>query len=365
MNNSAEDNTIVVYKRNGFDGTLEYMNSVSTGGQGSGIESVPGPGAGTIDPLASNYAVVMSDNNRALFAVNAGSNEVSSFSVKRNADLKLMSTLDSGGENPVSVATTGNVVYVMNVNEGQSSLQGFVFNRGGKLTPLPDSARDLTGRATAIRFSEDGKHLIAAEVNTQRLQVFARDGRYLSEEATTFEYPTPAEGRNVPNPFGIETFKGADGQYLVVGEARVFTQDGENDIQGGSVSTFKIAHNGELDPISLDVSNGGSLALCWVVFNEFTNRMFTANTASDTISNYYSTASGEANLTSGVAFQEDDGQSGAGLTDLFTTSKYVYQLYSAEGTVVTLAIKNDGSLVEVDRDTDLAAIGGNQGITGF
>src|SRR5262249_12596283 len=67
MTNQDSGNSVVMFRR-AANGTLTHLQDVSTHGLGSG---------GTNDPLASQGSLVLSSDGRLLFAVNAGSNEIS------------------------------------------------------------------------------------------------------------------------------------------------------------------------------------------------------------------------------------------------------------------------------------------------
>ena len=64
------------------DGTLTPAGMFSTGGAGNPVAQ---PGDPPTDPLASQGALSLSDNNKLLFAVNAGSNEISVLSVGKDS----------------------------------------------------------------------------------------------------------------------------------------------------------------------------------------------------------------------------------------------------------------------------------------
>ena len=74
-----------------------------------------------------------------LYAVNAGSNTVSVFSVYGD-QLFLRQVINSGGQFPVSVAVHGYNVYVLNALS--ANVQGYI-SFFGQLFPLPDSDRSL------------------------------------------------------------------------------------------------------------------------------------------------------------------------------------------------------------------------------
>ena len=92
LTNSPAGNAVLVYHRDA-DGSLTPAGAYPTDGAG---------GAG----LSSQGAVVVSDDGRLLFAVNAGSNSISSFQIRPDG-LELASTTSSGGTTPVSVAFRG------------------------------------------------------------------------------------------------------------------------------------------------------------------------------------------------------------------------------------------------------------------
>src|SRR4051794_32301483 len=74
-------NAIAAFDR-GPDGSLTAAGMFSTGGAGNPVAQ---PGDPPTDPLASQGALVLSDNNKLLFAVNAGSNEISVLSIGKNS----------------------------------------------------------------------------------------------------------------------------------------------------------------------------------------------------------------------------------------------------------------------------------------
>ncbi len=372
MNNNQDSNTIISYGRN-KNGKLSFISATETGGNGSGPTNIlAGSGGDIFDPLSSNYSVIMSPNKKLVFAVNAGSNEISSFLVKKDFSLKLISKISSGGVGPVSLAINKNSLYVVNVNQGTSTLAGFKYNKIGKLIPINNSKRTLTGRATAIQFSRDGNLLVATEIDTQRLQVYrARPNNgLLSRKPFTFEYPE-IEGRNTANPFGLFTFSSNNKQFVTISEARIFNSEGAPALQTSSLSTFRLLKNGRLIPVSLDtrVDNDGDdtqggLASCWVVQNN-QNQAFSINTISNDIATLKIAPNGKAKLIAPQAYVEPGPFIEAGLTDVVAIDNNVYQMLSVSGAIISLKTSRSGQLSEFDRDTNLSTSGGNQGITGF
>ena len=132
MTNAANKNQIVAYKRNS-DGSLEEGQTFPTGGRGSG---------GVTDPLGSQGALTLNEKHTLLFAVNAGSGNISVFQV-RGANLTLLETVPCGGSEPVAVAQQGSLVYVVNAG-GASDLVGFRLAADGHLKQIAGSTTYLS-----------------------------------------------------------------------------------------------------------------------------------------------------------------------------------------------------------------------------
>jgi hypothetical protein len=109
-------NSVVVYKRFA-SGRLTKAGSYSTGGKGGML-------AGSkVDHLASQGSRVMDAPDGLLFAVNAGSNAVTEFTVD-GTKLTRTAVVPSGGQFPVSLTVSGETLYVLNARGG-GSIQGY------------------------------------------------------------------------------------------------------------------------------------------------------------------------------------------------------------------------------------------------
>src|SRR5439155_26644254 len=115
-------NAVLAFKR-AADGTLTSAGRTATQGAGSG------------SGLGSQGALALSANGRWLLAVNAGSDELSAFSVS-GTNLSVTSVAASGGLHPISVTTRGGLVYVLNAG-GTGNVSGFRLDGWGRLSPLP------------------------------------------------------------------------------------------------------------------------------------------------------------------------------------------------------------------------------------
>ena len=173
QNDNTSGNQVVAYDRAG-NGTLSQAHTYATGGLGGVLTG------SAVDHLASQGSLTYDQRNNLLYAVNAGSNTVSVFSVWGD-QLTLRQVAGSGGAFPVSVAVHGNIVYVLNAENG-GTVQGYVV-AFDHLVPLPGSSRALglnpaatpqfTNTPGQVAFSPDGSQLIVTtKANGSDIDVF-------------------------------------------------------------------------------------------------------------------------------------------------------------------------------------------------
>ena len=100
IDNNPTENHLLVYHR-AANGILTAGETYATGGKGSG------------SGLGSQGSVVLDKTNRFLFVVNAGSNDITTFSVGGNG-IKKVDKKPSDGTMPVSLTIDGEWLYVLN-----------------------------------------------------------------------------------------------------------------------------------------------------------------------------------------------------------------------------------------------------------
>src|SRR5438034_2818791 len=164
LTNQVGGNAVAVFAR-GADGRLTAAGTVSTGGTGTGAS------------IAAQSAVTLTDAGGWLFAVNAGSSDVSVFSVSPGGVLALASRTASGGTLPISLTVHGNVLYVLNAG-GTGNISGLALGTSGALTAIAGATRPLSGSNVGpaqVSFSPDGRRLVVTEKNTNLLDVYAVD----------------------------------------------------------------------------------------------------------------------------------------------------------------------------------------------
>ncbi len=321
LDNASTGNNVLVFDR-GKDGSLTAAGKYATNGNGSG------------GGLGNQGAVTLHEYLPLLFAVSAGSNEVSAFFVKRDGSLSLLSTVPSGGTTPVSVTSHGGLVYVLNAG-GQGNITGFRLGYGAKLAPIPNSTRPLSSNAAGaaqISFARNGRVLVVTEKATNNLVSYSLN----HHGQPSGPIVTASNGQT---PFGFAVLGGGD-QRVVVSEAF-------GGAPGASAaSSYKIRNDGSLDVVSGTVGTGQSAA-CWVVVTDNNRYAYTTNTASNNISAYRVSGNGSLSLLEGGI----SATTGAGPIDaaLSKGSRFMYVLTNA-GQIQGFSIEAGGSLDAIGGD---------------
>ena len=275
-------------------------------------ETVSTGGLGTSAGLGSQASVAITADGDHLLAVNAGSNDVSIFDIT-SGGLEL-ADVQAVGDRPVSVDVRGRLVYV--VNQGADTIQGLRITDEGTLAKLPHSIRSLSGSgvgAAHVAFSPNGRLLAVTEKATQTIDTFVLrpNGR------PSLVNPQHSEGAT---PFGFEF--GPDGR-LYVSEAPT-----------SSASSYDVAFDGTIDPITSVLSNGQGAA-CWLVVSSDGDHAYTANAATANVSRYGIGAGGALSLEAGVA-----GTTAPGAVDLDLTDGdgFLYVLSSNSGAITGFSV---------------------------
>jgi 6-phosphogluconolactonase (cycloisomerase 2 family) len=326
---STAGNTIVAYQRTASGG-LEQVGSYPTGGKGGILNG------SVVDHLASEGSLAYGSQASLLYAVNAGSNTITVFSVSGDK-LVRDQVISSGGQFPVSIAVHGHQVYVLNALGG-ASVSGFV-QFGDHLTLVPSWHRDLglgTNESSAftstpgqIGFTPDGSHLVITTKNGgNSLDVFQTGALGLSAEPAVTSLPN-----TVPFGFTFDRYG-----HLAVTEA------GPN-----AVATFGIAPGGKLTQLASVAT--GQAATCWITAAP-AGTLYASNAGSATESALGTQPNGDV---SAVGTTPTD----AGTVDATASSdgQYLYVQAGGPGNVDAYRINVDGSLTETGSVTVPGAVG--------
>jgi 6-phosphogluconolactonase (cycloisomerase 2 family) len=311
LTNASSGNAVAVFARSA-DGTLSAAGTVSTGGLGTG--------AG----LGSQGALALSDGARWLFAVNAGSNSISSLRVTHDG-LALVSTASSGGQTPISLAVHGDLLYVLNAG-GSGNITGFIVSSHGELTPLASSTRPLGGSTTGpaeVSFSPRGDVLVVTEKAANVIATYTVGANGLTSGPV-------AHASSGATPFGFAFDK--DGT-LLVSEA------------SGGASSYAVGRDGSVQTITASATTHQA-APCWLVVNGDGKFAYTANAGSGSLSGFsvghdgalsLLTPSGQTGVTGNGSHPIDLAFSG--------NSRYLYALTTGNGGIAGFRVQADGSLV--------------------
>ena len=330
MTNQPTGNAVTAFSR-APDGTLTLVGTFSTGGLGSG---------GGSDPLGSQGSLILSGHepgarvavrsNQLLFAVNAGSNEISVLAVEREA-LRLVSKVPSGGVRPTSLTLHQDLLYVLNAGSG--TINGFTVNGKGELTPLAGSTRPITGGAAAdpaqVEFTPDGKLLVVTGKMTNVIDTYQVDRTGLASG------PQPNRSHGL-TPFG---FAFDNRGNLIVSEAFGGAPN------QAAMSSYTVSRDGVLNVVSGSVRDFQTAA-CWVVITNDGRYAYTSNTGSSTISSYRVRPDGTLTLLESVAAATDPGSAPIDMA-LSAGSRYLYVLNGGTGTINGFRVESDGGLSPV------------------
>jgi 6-phosphogluconolactonase len=322
-------NSVAVF-RHDVRGMLTAAGEFPTGGAGDPTPQPPDP---VTDPLASQGALIMSRGNQYLYAVNAGSNQISVLRIRKNS-LDIVDLVDSGGMRPISLALHDDLLYVLNEG-GTPNITGFTIEDDGTLTPLAGSTQPLIGGVAAdpaqIGFSHDGTLLVVTEKAGNRLNTYTINDDGLPS-------PPIDNPSNGMTPFGF-AFNNAD--TLVVSEAFGGAAN------QSAASSYEAADNGSLNVISGSVANSQT-ASCWVVIPNNGKSAFVSNTGSGTISSYRINP-GDGSLTLLNATAADTGMGSAPIDmDLSVNSRLLFVLLGGSQSVASFRVWRNGNLTLID-----------------
>jgi 6-phosphogluconolactonase (cycloisomerase 2 family) len=349
MTNSPSGNAVVAYNRFA-DGSLALLGSFATGGLGSGLGVTVPP-----DPLGSQHSIIVTPNGKWVLAVNAGSNEISSFRVTSNG-LRLADKVGSGGDYPVSLTYSHGLVYVLNA-AGDGSISGFNLESDGGLAPITGSTRSLDAATPAdgaqpqileapaqIGFSPNGDFLLVTDKGgvsgKGRIDVFSISDGLPSASPTMTQTTDP-----VPFSFAFDKA----GHPVVV------------DASTGSVTSYDIGDQGALS--ALDVTATGQKATCWIAGSPNGRFLYTDNTGSGTISGFQTSRSGDLTALGSKSVVVTTGSSTLPLdVAISQDGSFLYSLETGAGTIGVFQVQDNGSLSSLGTVGSYPAVGGFQGI---
>jgi 6-phosphogluconolactonase len=328
--NSPSGNAILTFDRAG-DGTLTPAGTYATSGFGTG------------SGLGNQNGIVITPNGRLLLAVNAGSDDISSFLIQADGSLQLADVAPSGGSRPISVASNGSVVYVLNAG-GSGNISGLSIDAKGDLSSIAGSTQPLSSAAAGpaqIAFSPNGQWLVVTEKATNALSTYRVSPGGLASGPVV----TPSSGAT---PFG---FAFTANETVVVSEAFGGAAN------SSAVSSYEIGAAGALQVLSASVPTTETSA-CWIAVLPNGRFAYAANAASATISGYR-IQNGALSLLDADGVTADIGAGGAPV-DLAASrdGRFLYSLHNGAHTIGAWAVGPDGSLTSAGSTAVPAGVNG-------
>jgi len=271
---NGSPNQVIVFDRYA-NGTIKEAGAVATGGTG-GHQLQPGcPSPCPI--LDTQGEVILTPNRKLLFAVNAGSDSITSFRVTGTGLVKVGVTA-SGGPFPNSLTVHGNRLYVLDSGTGGTppNIAGFRFSGNGKLTAIAGSIQPLVGGAIPglprqIGFDKTGTVLVVtllantsgpppAGGTSNTIDTFPVSSSGAAGAGTAHN-----SSSNFPFAFAIDP-----NNHAITAQVDQLTGP------PGSVASYNAA-GGAMTTVNPGVSSGGN-APCWIVITKNGNYAYVVNT---------------------------------------------------------------------------------------
>jgi 6-phosphogluconolactonase (cycloisomerase 2 family) len=315
--NEASGNSILVFAR-ASDGTLTPGGTVPTGG------------LGTSNGLGNQLALAISPDQRRLFVVNAGSDDITAFDLTSGTLQRIGAPVPSGGDQPISLTIRDNLLYVLNAGSG-GGIAGFRIRPAGSLEPIPGSSQPLSGQATdpaQIQFTPSGNVLVVTEKATNTITTYVVDGGGRASTPRT----VASAGQT---PFGFSFDARGD---LVVSEA------GGTGNGTSTVSSYRVGNDGVLTLVSgaIEITQA---AACWIAISQNGGHAYTTNTGSGTVSQLAIGAGASLTLENAVAAVTGP-DSRPQDADFTPGGRFLY-VRNAGGSVSGFRVEIDGALAPI------------------
>jgi 6-phosphogluconolactonase len=330
LDNTPGINTISTLKQTA-NGTLVFERTTPIGGQGSG------------SALHSQGSLQLSADRQWLFAVDAGSNQISAIAIGKDGTLTPTHVVSSGGIDPVSLTGTSKYLYVVNDGDATTpgNVAGFVVLPGGKITSLAGATQPLSAANPApgeIRANPQGTGLIVTEKTTNVL-----DSYHIQHDGSLSTPTVTSATGNTPYGFA---FSPVEPSLFVVADAGA-----------GAVTAYHL-HDGTVSVADGPVTDQ-QMAPCWVAVTHNGRFAYTANAGSSSVSGYSLSNKGTLTLLStystGVASAPTE-------MTLSTASHYLYTLDTGTHNLSTFLIQGNGNLVPVPASAGIVLPASSVGI---
>lgn len=337
---NAGSNTIVRMARSAVDGSLTVTDTTSTGGAGSNGQTVAGTSAAA-NSLDSQFAITVSSDGKTLFAVNAGDDSISSFSIDATGKLTLQKKNQTTGNFPNSLAYSKGYLYAAFL--GSKKVIAYKVNSDDSLTLVGEKPLTTGGDfvPTQVAVSTDGAFLLVG-----------------GKSSAIISYPIGSDGS-----LGAAV---RNATIITVPFAGVFLANRiyvTADVATSSLSSYQLNADGTLTAISQIIPNSQG-ASCWLSITPNGKWAYVG-----TISVYSISGAGALTLVNAVA--ADEKIAVAGDSWISSDGKYLYSTYLKDGSVVSYRIDDTtGALTKVGAKVQVTPANGTasspmQGVVGL
>ena len=382
-------NSIIHYRRTA-NGTIEEVDRVSTGGEGSGTFKPTSGQESSPNAFEGAGSVILSPDRRFLFTTNGGDNSVSSFAVGDDGRLTLLSTCPTG--NPVEgrSGTAKSLAYAPGTGTlyalhslGHDHLRLLSVDAEGKLTPRPEHYTvNVSGKpnrmSTMVALTPNGRHVFVgttfdepASANPDGSPILwvPRAGRGPGGA------PLKSIASNAPDPDGLAVFPVQEDGSL--GLARF------HDGKAGSPFFIAFLHHrpdtfvigaavgdgcvlGTIDEdgkleigplVQIDTSAGLPSELCWLSVSPDDRFVYATNFGYSYLTTFTINGKGleiacdpaSPKVKGDGTFRALNNTVSSGPSDSWVSpdGAYLYQIYGNAAKLVGYATQPDGSLEEV------------------
>ncbi len=392
-------NRVVHYLRSP-DGTITESERCLTGGAGSGGYNPIVERESTPNPFEGARSVILSPDNRLLFATNAGDNSVSSFAVGEDGRLTLIDAKRtgnvvagrSGSAKSLQYDVSTGTLYVCH-SLGPDHVRLLSVDGDGRLTARPErytvNTEDKPNRvATMVTLSPDGKFLLVGTTFDEPAKPNP-DGSPILWASRNGSLHSVAS--NAPDPDGLVVFPveghGALGEPLVQdggGGSPWFTLFlnhrpdhfviGYAVADGLSLATLDSDGKVSTGPVvQVDTGRGKPSELCWLSISADDRTVFATNFGYSDISSFHldgnvlSIAKDPAcpKVPGDGRFRALNGTVSSGPSDnwLSPDGAYLYQVYGNASKLVGYAVADDGGLEPITSCE--IPYNSSQGLAGF
>lgn len=284
---NAASNSVLQFQT-GAGGALTLVGTFSAEGSGTGAA------------LASQGAVVLTQEGHWLLAVDAASNQVTVFQVNGGGSLAVTDVVSSQGTTPISLTVSNNDQFVYVLNSGTPDIAGFSLTNGGQLNFIAGSIQPLSGIPSSspeqIGFAGSGPGPASPGGSSIGVLVVTEKAAGVIDTYTVgangIESPPTVTQSNGAGPYG---FAFTNSGFLVLSEAG-----------SASVSSYAVSSAGTLRTISGALPDFGSItstgaAPCWLEISHNGQFAYADNAHVGTISVYSISGQGTLSLVSAIA----------------------------------------------------------------